>query len=206
MIANNFRSRIHRKAELITFTFDTNCLIDIAEDRQNAAHIHKLLAHHKNHEVDIALVASSASERQQGEKVFLDDFQLFDARRKALGFGTAQLLPSIGRYDVSFFGHSLSGSDDAIAREHAIFRVLAGGSDPEWTEYAASKELDVSDKTAPGYFRWRNKMLDAQAFWAHDHAKRDVFVTSDKRFKNLNNHVDFPTAHVVTPMEATDLI
>lgn len=191
--------------EMTSFTLDTNCLIDMAEDWPAAAHIRALLAAGANGEADLALVASSASERQQGG-TFLASVAVFEERRNALGFNGLPLLPSIGRWDVSFFGHSVWGSEDGSAREAKIYSLLFPTSPVEWAECAAAKGADVNDLTSPAGMRWRNQMLDAQALWAHDHAGRDVFVTSDQRLRVLNDHPDFPAMTIRTPEEAVALL
>ncbi|WP_143520861.1 hypothetical protein [Puniceibacterium antarcticum] len=187
------------------FTLDTNCIIDVAEKRSMAVHVLSLLATAKKGAVEVALVASSASERQEGDG-YLSSLNTFDERRNALGFGNLPLLPSIGRFDISFFDHCLMGSDETIAVEHSIYRALFPNSPPEWTEYAAAKGYEGDDLTSKGYARWRNQLLDVQAFWAHRHAGYDVFVTSDKRFRVLEGHNDFPEAVVRNPEEAVKLI
>jgi hypothetical protein len=40
----------------------------------------------------------------------------------------------------------------------------------------------------------------------HQHAGYDVFVTSDKRFRVLEGHKDFPNAVVRNPEEAVKLL
>jgi len=149
--------------------------------------------------------SSSASERQQG-CTFLASIAIFDERRNALGFTGLPLLPSNGRWDVSFFDHSVRASEEGSAREAAIYALLFPTSPVEWAEYAAAKGADVSDLTSPAGMRWRNQMLDAQALWAHDHAGRDVFVTSDQRLRILNGHSDFPGMTIRTPEEAIALL
>ncbi len=186
---------------MMSFTLDTNCLIDMAEDRPAAVHIRALLAASARGEADLALVASSASERQQSG-AFLASMDIFEERRITLGFGGLPLLPSIGRWDVSFFNHSVWGSEEGSAREAAIYSLLFPTSPVEWAEYAAARGADVNDLTSPAGLRWRNQMLDAQALWAHDHASRDVFVTSDQRLKILNGHPDFSAMIIRTPEEA----
>lgn len=177
-----------------------------AEERPAAVHIKALLAAGARGEADLALVASSASERQQGG-TFLASIRVFEERRNALGFQGLPLLPSIGRWDVSFFEHSLYPSPEGSAREAAIYSVLFPTSPVEWPDYAASKGVDASDLATPPGMRWRNQMLDAQALWAHDHrAGRDVFVTSDQRLRVLNGHPDFPTIVVRTPEEAVAML
>lgn len=189
----------------ISFTLDTNCLIDVAEERPSAVHIRTLLTALERGRADLALVASSASERQSGGNFLLSVGQ-FNKRRTELGFGALPLLPSIGRWDVSFFGHALWGSDEGSARERAIYSILFPTSPPEWADYAASKGVDAQDTASLAYRRWRNQMLDAQALWAHEHAVREIFVTSDQRLKTLNGHADFPKMAVTTPEEAASLL
>lgn len=185
----------------VSFTLDTNCLIDVAEERPSAVRIRALLTAWEKGNADLALVASSASERQSGD-YFLQSVDEFNRRREALGFGDLPLLPSIGRMDVSFFGHSLWGSDEDCARERAIYSVLFPNSPPEWADYAEYRGVDSEDTASPAYLRWRNQMLDAQALWAHDYADRDIFVTSDHRLRKLDRHVAFPKMAVRTPEEA----
>lgn len=190
---------------MISFTFDTNCLIDVAEEREAAASIRTLLAAGKREKASLALVASSASERQRGGE-FLQNVAAFEERRNMLGFDGLPLLKSIGRYDVSFFGHSLYPSLEDMARERAIYCALFPTSPVEWSEYARQKGVNVQDLSSPAGYRWRNQMLDAQALWAHDHARRDVFVTSDLRLHKLNNHDEFPRMVIKTPAEAAAML
>lgn len=191
--------------QMASFTLDTNCLIDMAEDRPTAVHIRTLLDARARGAADLALVASSASERQQGG-TYLASVVVFEERRNSLGFDGLPLLPSIGRWGLSFFDHSVSGSEQGSAREAAIYSLLFPTSPVEWAEYAAARGADVNDLTSPAGMRWRNQMLDAQALWAHDHAGRDVFVTSDQRLRVLNDHPDFPAMSIRTPQEAVALL
>lgn len=190
---------------MINFTLDTNCMIDVAEGRNDATFVMALLDAHRRGEVNVALAASSASERQQGN-YFLNNISEFDARRRDLGFDDLEILPTIVRMGVSFFGHSMIASDDMVAREELIYSVLAPNSEVNWVRFAKASGVDPEDQHSPAHFRWRNKMLDAQAFWAHEHAGRDVFVTSDARFQRLNGHPAFPDASVKCPIDAAALI
>ena len=156
-------------------------------------------------EAEVALVASSASERQKGG-TFLSSFSAFDERRKGLGFGALPCLPSIARSGISFFGNSIVGGAEIVARERAICLALFPTSPFGWRDYAAAKGHSHEDTDGRGFARWRNQLLNAQAFWAHEYAGQDVFVTSDARFKVLERHPDFPVAVVNTPCEAIALL
>ncbi|WP_294927421.1 hypothetical protein [uncultured Paracoccus sp.] len=186
-------------------TLDTNCLIDIADKRERAPYVEALRAAAEEGRVLISLVASSASEKQQSGD-FLSSMGRFKERVAALGFGDSLLLPSIARFDVSFFEHGLHCDNQMLEREHKIYRVLFPTSPPEWADYAKEKGHMRDDRHGKGYFRWRNQLLDAQAFWAHEHASQDIFVTSDARFKVLEGHRDFPTAVVKEAREVVEMI
>ena len=188
-----------------TFTLDTNCIIDVAEDRPAAVSVKRLLQAAQDGQADLALVASSASERQEGGG-FLKNFAVFEERRNALGFGGLPLLPSIGRYNVSFFGQGLFSSAEMTAREHKIFITLFPTSPPVWKDYAAARGISWDDYDSRGYQKWRNRMLDSQAFWAHDYAQRDVFVTGDRNFLRLEGQEAFPRALIKEPVQAVALI
>lgn len=190
---------------MMKFTLDTNCLIDVAENRDRAPYVQKLLAAAQQGKAQVALVASSASEKQESGE-FLLSLATFNERRVSLGFGGLELLPSIGRMDVSFFDHCLWGDDESIAREHAIYLALFPTSPPEWEDYATAKGHSADDQTGKGYMRWRNQILDAQAFWAHEHAEHDIFVTSDVRFNVLERHPAFPDAVIKEPAEAAGIL
>ena len=186
---------------MMKFTLDTNCIIDVAEERPAAGHVRCLLAASQAGAIDLALVASSAAERQKSGE-FLASISVFRQRCEALGFGGLELLPPIARWDMSFWDHALCAGPGHAAREEAIYRCLFPSSPCAWEDFAAAKGADKDDRASPPYHRWRNQMLDAQAFWAHEHAGRDVFVTSDRRFLKLMGNDGFAGAMVKTPEDA----
>ena len=190
---------------MLKLTLDTNCLIDVAEDRDRAPFVKQLLRAAQTGEAEVALVASSAAERQRSRD-FLSNFSLFEERRTALGFGGLPLLLPIARQDMAFLNHCLFGGVESLTRESEIYLTLFPSSPVEWADYAEARGHDAANRSGDGYARWRNQILDAQAFWAHEHAGHDVFVTSDARFKVLEKHPAFPQACIRVPEEAVALL
>ena len=191
---------------MLTFTLDTNCLIDIEEGRPAAVHINSLLeAARSRDDVDVAMVASSASERQKDNST-LSNFEGFERRRKTLGFDQLPMLCPLFRYDIGFWDRGLWASPDTAARENLIYKTLFPSSPVEWPDYAVRKAVDADDLDSQAFQRWRNQILDAQAYWAHDFNDRDVFVTSDQRFRVLEKSPHFPQARILEPLEAASLI
>jgi len=188
---------------MISFTLDTNCIIDVDEDRRHADAVKCLLGASRNGYANVALVASSASERQQSKiHLFLSNFQEFDRRRKMLGFGDLEILLPLARYGISFWNNALWSDEELEAREREIFDTLFPKSNYVWADYAGAAEIDKRDNSSGKYNRWRNQILDSQAFWAHEHNGRQVFVTSDMNFKRKLVGSLFQDAWVCDPTEA----
>lgn len=188
-----------------TFTLDANCLIDVEENRPAAAHVNKLLQAYTDGLADLAIVASSASERQR-DGGFLASMATFNERCSKLGFGDVRLLSPIMRWGVGFWDNGYWSWAEGEAREEEIYRVMFPTSPYKWEEYAVSRGNEASDTTAPAYLGWRNQILDAQAYWAHENANREIFVTSDRRFKKLEGLPNFKNATVKAPEEAVDVL
>lgn len=77
-------------------------------------------------------------------------------------------------------------------------------SQHQWVDFAMVNKVDPKDIESKQHHKWRNKILDAQAFWAHDHAGRDVFVSSDGKFKRLLTP-EFGNPKICTPEEAVKI-
>lgn len=187
------------------FTLDTNCLIDVEDGRPAAIYVKQILRAALDGIADVAMVASSASERQK-DNSFLTRFEYFEHRRKVLGFDHVPIIHPLLRWDIGFWDQGLYASATSEARENLIYRILFPNSPIEWPDYAAQQAVQIEDLNSRAYRRWRNQILDAQAYWAHDFNDRDVFVTSDKRFHKLQESPHFPKACILEPYEAVRLI
>ena len=150
---------------MVTFTLDTNCVIDIDEGRAAALFVRQLVNSARDGTADVMIVASSASERQK-DGGFLNNVGAFRERINQLGFGHIELLPPLLRWDIGFWDEGLWASDEAAARENLIYSTMFPNSPLEWVDYAAEKGVETRDTTSAEYRRWRNQILDAQAFWA----------------------------------------
>ncbi len=184
-------------------TFDTNCLIDLDEGedaRPQARYVKQLLELHEKGCVDIALVASSASERQK-DGTFATSSQLFRSRADHLGCATIPMLAPLARWDISFWNNALFAKGNE-ARENQIALALFPQRNLDWNMLANAENLDPSDKSSKAYKKWVNELLDIQAFWAHEHNQREIFVTSDRNFGDkLHGHPNFPSAKALTPAD-----
>jgi hypothetical protein len=187
---------------MLTLTLDMNCLIDIdsAEPRKGTPHVRALIEKSERGVVDLAICASCASERQS-DGSSLENFSQFQERLKRAGLSHLTLLKPLLRWDVSFFDYSIIAGPELSAQEDEIFRTLFPGSNPSWSETADLCGERVEDTSSAAFSKWRNKICDAQAFWSHEHNRRDVFVTSDGNFAKR-----FPDRRILTPEQASAII
>lgn len=189
-----------------SLTLDYNCLIAIDEARPEAIDVLKLIEASRRKEIDVAIVASCASERQPGGG-HLDNFAEFEKRLAQIGLGEIGLLKPLGKYDLSFWDFFLSAEQEWADRERLIFRTLFPNTPTEWMDYANENGLSEDDLAHPKAWKWRNQLCDVQAYWAHEFNGRDYFVTSDGNFsRRLRRSADFAKAQVVTPAEAAMLV
>lgn len=187
---------------MITFTLDTNCLIDVEDYRPARDYVLRLINAADSGIASVAIVASSASERQPGG-IYLDSFSAFQDRMNELGFGSVSLLMPIARWNLSFYGFGVWADDRQTRREQLIFETLFPSFPFHWQDYALANGLDIDCLNDPLAFKWRNRLCDAQGFWAHDKNRRDVFVTSDRNFeKRLSTVSDFANSVISTPEQA----
>jgi len=190
---------------MLSFTLDTNCIIDIAEARPGAAAIRSLATAHAEHRADVALVAVSASERQEGDTYF-ENYSEFATRIATLGLSQLPVLLPMHYYGVGFWGRGLRASADLKNRERAIHDTLFPNVSFSWLDFASMKGISPDSLKTAAAKQWRNTFCDRQMYWAHDHNKRDVFVTSDNNFLRLNRSDTFRDSRIAMPHEALAML
>ena len=164
---------------MLTFSLDTNCLIDIAEERPNSGAIRALADAHARGEVSVAVVAISASEKQKtGEH--LTNFEQFRTRLEILALGHLEILKPIGYSDIGFWDWAYAARPERVALENKIHDVLFPNVEFQWSEFCSARGWDPN--AHPVDAKWRNAKCDVQALWSHIHHGRNVFVTGDAKF------------------------
>lgn len=191
---------------MVSFTLDTNCMLDIDEGRPAAKHVLRLAAAHAAGEADVALAAVSASENQKTDK-YITSFSQFKERASSLGLGHLNYVLGLVYLDLSFFDVSMFADPEGMRRDREIHEVLFPSIPFEWSRFAAENGLVQTDIKTKAGKKWRNAFCDRQIYWAHENGKRDVFVTSNlSDFKKLIGHPKFPNARIMTPQQAVDLL
>lgn len=150
------------------YTLDTNCIIDLEENRPDAIHVRKMIADHDSGIINLAVVAISASERQLGGKPVWD-YSTFENKLKNVGINHLEQLIPMKYWDVTFWGHDMWDGDSVL--EKKIHDILFPGEPIE-----KPQEFGFSDR------EWKNHKCDVQIAWAHVYHNRDVLVTSDDNY------------------------
>lgn len=190
---------------MLRFTLDTNCLIDLDEGRSAAADVRALTSAHMEGAIEVALTAVSASERQRGDR-YISNFTEFSERVAKLGLGRLPVVQGMAYFDISFFEHAVWSGDEMVLRERQIHGVLFPTIPFSWPNYAERAGLSVEQIGSATGKKWRNAFCDRQMYWAHDHADRDIFVTSDRNFRKLEGAEGFPRAEIRSPRQAAQMV
>ena len=148
---------------------DTNCLIDLEDNRPDARHIRALIAAWKKSQIELAIVAVSASENQLSGKAS-QDFGAFEAKVDAIGLTGVQHLLPLAIWDVFYWDHALWSSPEMQALEQRIRAILFPG-------IATAPPANVNENSV-----WRNHMCDVLVAWSCIHHGWESLVTRDKNF------------------------
>jgi len=188
-----------------SFTFDTNCIIDIAEARPSAGFVLDIIRAHRDHRATASFVAVSASERQSGD-TYLETYSDFMNRLTSLDLEDIPQIMGMGCWGLSYWDNAIYSNDDDEARERKIHDILFPNIDFFLSDFAQSKGIENLDVLSKDAHKWRNAWCDRQMIWAHDYHSKEVFVTGDRNFRKLNGRKGFENLIVCSPEEATELL
>jgi len=183
-------------------TLDTNCLIDLSENRPDAAAIRVLIDRHTRKQIELRLPAISASEKQL-EGTYLDNFHRFKQRVEVLGLGQARLLKPIGYYDVTYWDYCLSPDDRMTELERRIHDILHPRIEYKYRDYCVARSLNPDAE--PIEHKWRNAKCDVLVAWSHIHYGGHLLVTRDYNFHKaakLQALVGLGAGKIVFPTDA----
>jgi hypothetical protein len=142
---------------------DTNCLIDLDEEREPRANdLRRIVEAFRCGRLELVAAAISASENAPpGSK---KAFELFTDRLDRIGLAHLRVLHPMGYWGVTFWNEALWVNDEMEKLEAKIHAVLA-------------PNLRMDDDS--NYRKWINTKCDVQMVWCHLWHKTDALVTSD---------------------------
>lgn len=175
------------------FTLDTNCIIDLEEDRPDAVFVRKIVQAWKAGLIELAVVAVSASENQKSGTANTN-FAEFETKIGNAGLaGAVQLLPLM-KWDIFYWDHALWSDEEMETLATAIQNVL-------FPNFDFDPPRDVEKNSA-----WRNRQCDVITAWTHAFHKWDCLVTRDQNFHDRKSALrNLGVKEILHPREAAAL-
>ncbi|MHC4680082.1 MAG: hypothetical protein ACYTEK_15445 [Planctomycetota bacterium] len=175
------------------FTLDTNCIIDLEENRPNAEHVRKLVQAWKAGQIELAVVAVSASENQKSGTASRD-FATFEEKLENVGLSGVQRLLPLAKWDVFYWNHARWSDDEMERLESKIRGILFPNIQSKPPENIEANST------------WRNQLCDVLVAWSHAFYKWDYLVTGDENFHDHKNELKkVGVNEVVYPKKAARL-
>lgn len=170
-------------------TFDWNCVIEVEEGRPQAQAVRELVQQHQLGRLEVALLATSASENMppsvanEGRR-FPRTARLFKDRIDRLGWGELPIVSMPAIYGLTYhdFANNV-GDGEAFERDFsALWKVIAPNfpRKPE-AHLLAGEQMNDEMIQSPKLAKWRNIWCDVMSAYSHIQAGRDVFVTLNTR-------------------------
>lgn len=186
-----------------TMTLDINCVVDLEKTRENAPFVKKLVAYYLQGTIDIAVVAISASEKQQ-DGSYPITFEEFRRRLDDVGLSEATILPALAYWNICFFDQAVWGSTESEELERQIHGILFPTKN-----FKFGTDAGTASRNNPLYQKWRNRKCDVLALWSHIKYKRDVFVSNDGNFfkkSKMSKLIALGAGAIARPSDAVRLL
>ena len=173
------------------YTLDTNCIIDLEENRPDSIYLKKLIFRKRNKEIELMVVAISASENQPGGRES-NNFDEFLLKLEAANLQDVEIILPMAYWDVAFWDKAIwADAPGAEELEVKIHNILFPG-----TPIEKPKIADYSEK------KWRNNKSDVQIAWSHIYHGQDILVTRDENFhKNADALRSIGLKKIIRPKE-----
>ena len=191
-------------------TLDWNCVIEVEEGRSQASCVTDLVNAHRNGELEVALLAASASENTKS-KLFPGNSGVFKRRVAQLGWDDLPLVPMPGIYGLSYwdFCFYVGDGEDFKRDMDALWQIIAPKMQSNPSDHLADVQtLDDNWIQSEALSKWRNAWCDVVSAYSHIHAGRDIFVTNNTRDfqKNADALALQGMENISTPAETRSLM
>lgn len=187
-------------------TLDNNCIIDLEQNNARASHLKKLIKMHCDGEINLRVVAISASERKPDHS-YVSNFNEFKRRLDAIGLGNVEILPTILYLGVGFLGYSLLGGGELDELEKKVQQIMFPTIAIEFSDFRKDRDYKLDNNKA--WSRWVNAKCDVLALWSHIWFKGDIFITTDKDFRKKSvkpRLIALGAGKILRPDEAVNLL
>ena len=184
----------------MNLTFDTNCIIDLEENRPAAPYVRRIVQSAAEQGLKLRVVGISASERSHDGK-YPRTFRDFETKIAGVGLGEVEVLKPPCIWGVTYWDHCVWGRKEWTEKAKRIHEILFPNSPFGYGDYC--KRFDLDHEAQPLDGKWLNRAIDTRALWSHVHYGGGVFVTSDKNFnKKKMRLARLGAGEILLPREA----
>jgi len=174
-------------------TLDTNCIIDLEEQREDAKYLIEIIDCWRNGKVNLASVAVTASENQ---KTGMSNHNYMEFERKLANVGlegVEHLLP-IGVWNLCYWNHFLWADKKMTSLEVQIRKIL-------FPNIETSPPSDIAKNS-----KWRNQLCDILVAWCHAYHKSDCLITRDNNFHKHKSQLEkIGVRKIIYPKDAVKI-
>ena len=188
-------------------TLDNMCIIDLEQNREDAPQIRRLIQMHRSREISLRVVATSASELKQDKQTHSQNFGEFVQRIQSVGLGDVEILPTLGRWDLSFWDHFVYSGRWLEELEKEIQTVLFSEDEVEYGDF--SRKYGYDEKAKEKLDEWINRKCDVLTFWSHIWYNGDIFVTNDNNFHKATKKpklIELGAGKIMKPTQIVELL
>jgi hypothetical protein len=191
---------------MLNVTFDMTCIIDLEKNNDTTPYLRKLIRMHEDREINLRVVAISASERKP-DHTYASHFDEFKKRIAVVGLADVEILTPISYWGITFWDYSLWNGKTQEELERKIQGILFPTIELRYVDFCRKRGLDSDDKKA--WRRWVNRKCDVLALWSHLWHDGDVFVTRDEHFHQKTKKarlIALGAGEILKPAEAVKLL
>lgn len=175
------------------FVLDTNCIIDLEEDRPDAIFVQEIVQAWRAGRIELAVVAVSASENQKSG-IANGSFVEFERKLENVGLAGVAHLPPLMKWDLFYWDHALWSNAEMESLATAIQGILFPNTkiDPPG---------DIEKNSI-----WRNRQCDVLTAWAVAFHRWDCLITRDTNFHDHKAALrELGIMEIMRPKEAAQL-
>jgi hypothetical protein len=168
--------------KLLKVTLEWNAVTTLEHpDREGWDSLTKIICDHDSI-FDVGMAATAASENTLVQ-TFPETAHQFRQRLNDVGLGMLSLVLTQCTSELTYIGLCFIAPDHGHEKLIEDLWSIPPGNVPRChRDFAALKEItDSVSITEPEFQKWRNHWCDVHSMLAHIVAKRDVFVTGDKK-------------------------
>lgn len=172
------------------FVLDSNCIIETEERRQHAEYLDELKRFWQEGDIELAVVAVSASENRRTGQA-MSSYTEFEDKLRKVGLLEARELKPPMIFDFAYWDHCILSSDEIVEQIEIIEKIMF----PGFSHQPPEEPLKNS--------KWRRQMCDVLVAWSHRFHKSDYLVTMDDDFHSKKHELaELGVNNIVYPEEA----